>query len=290
MCCVECGHIFNYLTDMEKADLKNYYNTEYTLSNAYSQTKKMDDVRIENSIKFIDGAEPIIYVDQVLEHELDLNAFFEKIKKGLNPNSYLYIGVPDILRYEKYDFFNPYWVIMREHIHHFDKFHVELLAKKHGFKLVKSMEDSLPLMNDVMLMPNLQLLFQYDGDTNISNIPSSSLSALFSIAMYLKNSAARIQHIVDNILKDKIIYFWGASRELLFIYPFFKEFLNKKIIDNNEYKQKNLTLDGNTIHDESLLHNLEKNSVVVITATAHSKILTEKLRNEFDYKGDILKI
>jgi len=182
-------------------------------------------------------------------------------------------------------FFKPFWVIMREHIHHFDVTHMMLLAGINGFKIARTEHGHMPIMSESMRMPVLTILFEAYGKDDIANFLSVSFSELKdSIGKYVDSGVAAVERIAALLPKNKQICFWGIGREFMFINKFFSEYKNKVLVDNNSYKQT-MTVEGLKVHDESVLGSLDKDAYVIITAMAHKDVLHKKLIEEYKFGG-----
>ena len=147
--CNTCGHIYNDLTKEEIRNLNRYYKTEYKSCNANSTKKRLDDIRKDQIYEFLVDEPACIIYDQKLEHMTDADDLFRR--------DLVCIGVPDALRYYESDYFKPYWLIMREHIQHFDLHHLLYLAARHGYSMAKPYYGSMPIMSKTMIMPVLEI-------------------------------------------------------------------------------------------------------------------------------------
>jgi hypothetical protein len=282
--CIKCGHVFNYLTEIELDNLNQYYNGEYKNCNESSTTKRMDSIRKEQLSFFLNNYNSVKIVDQSLEHISNLNTAFNCDEQ------YLCIGVPDASEYSLYKFFEPYWIIMREHIQHFDSAHLVLLAELQGFEIEKILKDSMPIMSEVMQMPVLTILFKHSSSKpySIFNCKNNLFLLKNTIYDYVNTSIVKLEKAIKKIPKDKIVYFWGIGREFLFVNKFFNNFPYKILVDNNKYKQEMLTINNLKIYNEDALEDIKDNSVV-ITATAHRELLKSKLLKT-NFKGRIFDI
>ena len=283
--CNHCGHVFNSLTETELNNLNKYYNEEYKNCNENSTTKKIDNGREEQLTKFLHGYQSVHVIDLSIEHISTPHTIFENITEP-----YLSIGAPDSVRYPEYTFFNPYWIIMREHIQHFDLLHLLLLAEMHKFKLENFNLSSIPLMNKTMEIPIITVLFKrVDHEVQSQNIDKDFFILKTIIKNYIECSIYNLKESLTKIPTNKHVYFWGIGREFLFINKFLNPNINKILIDNNEYKQNNLTIGGIKIQDESLLKLADSNSILILTATAHKEVLKRKLKT-FNFKGKVYSI
>jgi len=279
--CIKCGHVFNYLTETELNNLNKYYNEEYKNCNESSTTQRLDSIRKEQLSSFLHGYESVKVIDQSLEHISNPNTVFNCDEQ------YLCIGVPDATEYASYNFFEPYWVIMREHIQHFDLPHLTLLSRIQGFEIEKILRGSMPIMSESMQMPVLTILLKHTNNKKY-NYGHDLCVLKNTIKDYINTSIVKLEKTITKIPKDKIIYFWGIGREFLFVNKFFNDFPHKILVDNNKYKQEMLTINGIKIYNEDILEGIENDSVV-IAATAHRELLRNKLL-KINFQGRIFDI
>lgn len=90
-----------------------------------------------------DNTYGVIIMDQVLEHLYHPLTLLNELKKKLEPNGLLYIGVPNVSSpaQDKPGFFFP------EHVSHFTPYTLELLTKQAGFRIVKSLAQNFGSMH-----------------------------------------------------------------------------------------------------------------------------------------------
>lgn len=80
----------------------------------------------------------IISLWHVLEHVYHLNKRIEEIKYLLEENGKLIIAVPNNMSYDA-EYYKEFWAAydLPRHLYHFDPKSMEMLMKKHGFKIEK---------------------------------------------------------------------------------------------------------------------------------------------------------
>ena len=253
-------------------------NNKFKICTGHVETLPYDD----NQFDFI-------IADQLVEHIFDLNSLFIEVKRVLNKNGLLCISVPNTPNYSDTCFFEYYWFIMREHIHHFDLDHLTILAAQHGFKLIDSHVTLSNMLSPTAKLPNLSVILQYTGDTQRNN--NSSFELKNTIGTYISKSKEKAKTTRDIIkqIGDTPIYVFGMSRELLYLYnnTALKDCNIIKLIDDTSYKQDNYTLKGRHIYDSIVLKGATE--PIIITAVAHNKILREKL-SQIEFKGQIIEL
>lgn len=245
------------------------------------------------SIPFNDKTFDLVVMDQVLEHLVDPMQAFKEAKRVLVDGGLLCLGVPDALRYSKVCFFDFFWFLMREHIQHFDIEHLKLLASKEGFELLTYSESEITMMSENMILPNLNVVFRLTGVKNKLDI-NNCFQLKKEIKRYIKDNFKKLNKkikIINNLaLSKKLLYVWGISREFLYLYK--SAGLEKcniaALIDANPYKQNMFSINGKKISDKSILNEATSDSVVVITAIAHTDTI-KNILGKVSFKGEILE-
>jgi len=355
--CNNCGHVYNELTDKEKADLITYYTEECAptnlspavsdvgdrpgscnsftveryerlfnlfsrlidkdsrildvgcsmggfldflnkrgfenlygidVSKGYVDVSKGYNIKYGNaeSIPFEDNFFDVVILDQVMEHIQDLKRAIIEVKRVLIDGGLVCIGVPDASEYDKSYFFDYFWILLREHIQHFDLEHLKILLEGEDFKLIKFIKTRSPMISEQMMFVNLNALFYLNKN-------EKNLDLRHRFKKYLRNQLEWLEihsEAVDILVESKRpVYFWGISREFLYLYA--NTELRKcnivGLIDDITFKQENFLLDGRKIMDSSILKDADPTSVLLITAFAH-KTKIKKKAIELGYKGDIL--
>lgn len=92
---------------------------------------------IENIHK--DETFDLISMWHVLEHVYELDEYFSFFQQQLSPTGKLLLALPNHLSYDA-EVFQEHWAAydVPRHIYHFNPKTLEILAHKHGFKLIKS--------------------------------------------------------------------------------------------------------------------------------------------------------
>ena len=105
------------------------------------QAEANTGVKIANHLKELESSESfqIITLWHVLEHVYELDEYFSFFKSKLKKNGKLLLALPNPKSHDA-EKFKSFWAAydVPRHIHHFTPKTIELLANKHGFKLVKT--------------------------------------------------------------------------------------------------------------------------------------------------------
>lgn len=247
------------------------------------------------SIPFEDNSFDLLVMDQVLEHLVEPRKAFQEAKRVLVDGGLFCIGVPDASRYDKTYFFDFFWFLMREHIQHFDIEHITLLAESEGFDLLGLSKSETPMMSEKMILPNLNVIFRLTGGKSKINITNECFNLTKEIRKYVANELERLNKkktVIDRLVKSKRpVYAWGIGREFLYLYESagLKQCAIVGLIDANPYKQNNCVLDGKKIMDQAILSKVTPDSVLIITAIAHTAQI-EKTLQEIHYSGEVFGI
>ena len=234
-------------------------------------------------------------MDQVLEHLTEPRRAFQEAKRVLVDGGIFCIGVPDALRYDKTYFYDFFWFLMREHIQHFDAEHITLLAESEGFELLGLSKSESPMMSEKMILPNLNMVFRLTGKSSGMKVTRNCFSLTKEIGTYVRNESKRFNKkkvIIDGLVESqRPVYAWGIGREFLYLYESvgLKQCDIVGLIDANPYKQNNCVLDGKKIKDRSILIKVAPDSVLIISAIAHTDQI-EKSLEEIGYHGEVLAI
>ena len=273
---------------------KNLYGVEPT-SHYVDEAKKNKELIIKKGfaekVPFGDEKFDFILSDQVIEHLSNPSKLFIEANRLLKQNGYLCIGAPNALLYEDNYFFDFYWFIMREHIQHFDIDHLSALAKRHGFSLVDHRESLTPMLSDKVMLPNMYILFYKNDCPQTRLIGDKPLVPVIEKYINTCNKNLKIKYNkMKSLLElDKPLYVWGMSREFLYLYEntALKDLNIIGFLDDTKFKQDHMTINGRKIESSLILK--DSHIDVLITATAHIDILSNKLK-EMNYKGNIITI
>ncbi len=269
-------------TYVEQARINNHYKIE--LGNA-------------ESLPFSDHMFDVIVMEQVLEHLVNPARAFQEARRVLKKDGVFCIGVPDASRYADFYFFDYYWLLLREHIQHFDVEHLDLIAMQEGFTMLERRQTAHAVMSERMIMPNLYAIFRVsDSVDDMKTIKPGGRKLRQHMTDYINNEKSRqsmkSRRIAELSKSRKPVYVWGIGREFLYLYEStgLKNCNIVGLIDANQFKQKSCSVNGMKIVDSGdLLRKASVDSVLVITAIAH----TDSIRNAaktLGVKGDILDL
>lgn len=118
----------------EKSKIADKNNTAAIISQAYFEE--------ENENKF-NVLFDVILLNWVLEHVLDLDKFFEKLKLYIKGGTKVFIQVPDLMYYVKNDLYLFY---IHEHIHYFTPHSISKILNRHGFNLISHKQADCPAL------------------------------------------------------------------------------------------------------------------------------------------------
>jgi len=288
------GGFLNYLSTKGVKNLAGIDPIEKYIDYA----KKNSNHNIKNgsveSIPFSDKVFDILVMDQVMEHVTSPVQAFREAKRVLVDGGLLSISVPDASRYYENYFFDFFWFLIREHIQHYDLGHLKLLAAREGFELVAFNRSDNPIVNEKMVLPNLSILFSLAGNTANSNINDDYFALKKEIKGYIDDEFKKLDKkkvIIKSLIdSQRAVYVWGIGREFLYLFESasLKKCNLSGLIDINEYKQKNFSVNSHKINDKSILKKAIADSALIISAVAY----TEQIKNtlsEIGYTGQIIE-
>jgi ubiquinone/menaquinone biosynthesis C-methylase UbiE/glycosyltransferase involved in cell wall biosynthesis len=244
-------------------------------------------------LPFTENMFKVAVIEQVLEHLVHPAKAFREAFRVLKDGGLFCIGVPDASRYAEYNFFDFYWVLLREHIQHFDIENLSLLAKREGFELVEYIRNDHAIMSSKMIMPNLCALFRKCDSSptkKYQEIPTKALHEL--LKNYAKQESSRLEdkQRVFKILAEgnRPVYVWGIGREFLYLYEAagLKKCNIAGLIDMNPSRQGS-SIDGICVGSPDQLCKAGPNATVLITAFAHTDSIRMSLK-DYGFSGDIL--
>jgi SAM-dependent methyltransferase len=289
------GGFLDYLnhkgfTHLAGVDLAEIYVERARLGNRYK-------IEIGNaeSLPFDDHTFDIIVAEQVLEHLFNPIKVFQEARRVLKNDGIFCLGVPDAARYLYFPFFDFYWLLLREHIQHFDITHLAFLGGQTGFRLLQSHETVHAIMTERMIMPNLYAVFRLtdsppkgrEADPNNFN-----LIRLFNDYIIQEDARQSVKRekLSKLIQSQQPVYVWGIGREFLYLYESagLKYCCLTGLIDSNPFKQASGTLKGMKIlNGEALLPEAVIDSVLLITAVAHTDVIRHKA-NALGFSGMVI--
>jgi SAM-dependent methyltransferase len=241
-----------------------------------------------------EGSFDVLVVEQVMEHLVEPVRAFKEAARVLKPGGILCVGVPDASRYNEFYYFDFYWILMREHIQHFNVESLSRLATQQGFELVGVQQTALPIMGASMVMPNLSVCFRYTSVVpKITSAPTSSSQNFMQKYICkelesLNKKRARIDAVVRS---ETPVYVWGIGREFLYLYEAagLKRAKIVGLIDLNPFKQQHARVDGMTVASPEILNIAGENTALFICAVAHRDKIIQSLESQA-YLGRVLDL
>lgn len=264
-----------------------------------AQKKNQYRVKLGNaeSLPFSDHAFDAIVMEQVLEHLVNPVKAFQEARRVLKNGGVFCIGVPDASRYADFYFFDFYWLLLREHIQHFDVDHLNMLAIHEGFEMLACHRTTHAVMSERMIMPNLYVVFRSTGFTdNMGKDHLNGSKLKQQMTDYLDKEKSRqlmkSRKIAELSESRRPVYAWGIGREFLYLYESagLKNCNIAGLIDGNKFKQKSCSVNGMKIVDGGdLLRQASPDSALLITAIAHFDPIKNAL-GAMGFKGEIFDL
>jgi SAM-dependent methyltransferase len=287
------GGFLNYLHDRQYHNLFGIEKTaayaDHAIANSPFSIKQGD----AEAIPFESHSFDLVLLDQVLEHLVDPSKAFEEARRVLKKGGMFCIGVPDASRYDQHYFFDYYWFLLREHIQHFDLEHLKYLGLKNGFSIQHSIQVETPMMSEKMILPNLYVIFKKSPDAMMNEDNRDNTFGLKeTLIHYLQLEEARSSEkraIIEDLRRRKTpIFAWGIGREFLYLYASLglKDCNLCGLVDLNPFKQSKCRINGLNISDQSVLNSAGPESIVLISALAHSKDIQKRL-SERQFPGSV---
>lgn len=274
----------------------NLYGVDSTSTYVHhAQERNLFTIKQGNAetLPFTDKMFDVVIIEQVLEHLVNPFKAFCEAFRVLKDGGYFCIGVPDASRYAEYYFFDFYWVLLREHIQHFDIETLSRLAKHEGFEQVEYVQNDHAIMSSKMIMPNLCALFRKNGSSLAEGNRKAPTRALQeNLKKYIKQELLRLEEkkrIFDILAADKKpVYVWGIGREFSYVYESagLKKCNIVGLIDMNPWRQ-NTSIDGIGIGSPDQILNADPNAAVLITAVAHADSIMMSLK-QLGFIGEVL--
>ena len=169
----------------------------------------------------------IISATGVMEHQIDLSKFIEKIITLLNPEGYLLIEVPDsisiLTEREDLQFKSMHDICNDEHLHHFNFSNLISFFNMHGFTLIKDRKISRGDWDDI------NIIMQYIGQKGIINKIYDKQSQVLS---NFQKQQQKVKKRLKNILRQyDNVALYGAGWHTTKVLPSYYE------MDFNKIKQ-----------------------------------------------------
>jgi len=253
------------------------------------QKFKDDNIKLASAelIPYQDKFFDIIFADQVVEHLIDPNIFFKEANRVLKENGVLCVSVPNALYYKDVNFFDFYFFLMREHVHHFDFQHLISIASKAGFVVESQTTAFTNLISSIGKLPNLTIKFRKSKDFKPELIESKLLN--LSVKEYIEDSYKELvqyKKLFKEIFeKGEEINIYGIGREFHYLWrnTLLRE-CKVNLYDDTPIKQK-MKVARNSILPLSALNLNAK--LTIIAPFAHKSFMCKKLR-DLGFRGDII--
>lgn len=290
------GGFLDYLLERGFKNLHGIDLGEDYVSQAKSKGLYQIELGAAEAIPFGDSSMDLLVIDQVMEHLMEPGKAFQEAKRVLADGGLFCVSVPDASRYEEEFFFDFFWFLLREHVQHFDIDHLQLLASREGFELVDYSRYATPMMSEKMTLPVLTAIFRI-GKENASEKEKNGKSFALKDAMdsYLRKNFQELKkkkELIGGLAESKTpVYAWGISREFLYLYETagLKNCQIAGLIDDTLYKQEKCSVGGKRIFGSALLKQASSNSVLFISAIAHTRVISQKAA-ESGFPGKILSL
>lgn len=288
------GGFLDYLSDRGFSRLSGVDMAETYVQQARAKNRYRLELGNAESLPFADQTFDAIVMEQVLEHLVNPVQAFQEARRVLKPGGVFCLGVPDASRYADFDFFDYYWLLLREHIQHFDAHHLNLLALNEGFEMLACHQTTHAVMSDRMVMPNLYVVFRAHAameDTGKSHLHNHRLQQQMLTYIHTEKSrqARRSRQIAALGASGRPVYAWGIGREFLYLHESagLKNCRLTGLVDGNKFKQGSCSVHGRPIADPGdLLPRAPADAVLMITAMAHTGALREAAP-ALGYKGEV---
>lgn len=168
----------------------------------------------------------VIQMNFVMEHIVELDEYFEKLKMYFKNGTKIFTQVPDIEYYMKNNV-DPFGA--HEHINYFTYKTLKILLEKKGFKIVDA------LYGDV---PSLLMCAEYQNDPKVEHDPSEEE------VLFKKNFVRSQSDLVDKITKvvggEKQLIIYGMGLTAFWILNYCRDVIPETLmlIDDNEFYEK----------------------------------------------------
>jgi 2-polyprenyl-3-methyl-5-hydroxy-6-metoxy-1,4-benzoquinol methylase len=290
------GGFLDYMSKKGVSRLSGVDMTEKYVEEA----KIKKNFRIEQgnaeSLPFANHTFDVVVMEQVMEHLVNPLRAFQEARRVLKKDGVFCIGVPDASRYADFYFFDYYWLLLREHIQHFDVEHLNLLAMQEGFMMLECHQTVHAVMSERMIMPNLYVIFRVcDFGDNKNKIKPNDCRLRQHMVNYIDKEKSRqlikSRKIAELSKSGNPVYAWGIGREFLYLYESagLKNCNIVGLIDMNQLKQKFCSVNGMKIVDGDVLRKSSTDSVLLITAIAHTDSIMHTSK-ALEFKGDIFDL
>ncbi|MEW6219631.1 MAG: class I SAM-dependent methyltransferase [Thermodesulfobacteriota bacterium] len=247
------------------------------------------------ALPFEDHSLDAVVLEQVLEHLAAPGQALAEARRVLRPGGILCLGVPDAAAYQEQPFFDFYWLLLREHIQHFDATAIAWLGARHGFTLLAAAHTTHAVMSPTMVMPNLYAVLRATGpaDPAAAGWPDPGRLRQKMTAYLHEQQARRQRHtamLAELARAGTPVYAWGVGRELLYLWAAGLAACRiQGLIDTSPHKQRHCTLGGRPIGGSEVLGQAAAEATLLITAVAHTGPIAQAAR-ALGFPGSILSL
>ena len=252
---------FNYLINNLDKNIKNildYGCGNKILSNFLNKIYNVDifDIDMEKNEKKYD----CVILSHVLEHIYDIQSFINLLKINIKEDGYLYIEVPNMEYYDKFNIFGPLQEISIEHINFFSKYSLSKLMVNHGFIPTQIIDDYFTINSNKYYI--IRGIFKLNRNNNSFN-------------NYLEDG---VQYINNIKIKNKKLYLYGCGQFLFKIFNYLNEnnFIINIIDDNICNLNKNIK-NINIINFEMYKNIAKDDDNILITTLNYKDIIINKI-------------
>jgi SAM-dependent methyltransferase len=242
-----------------------------------------------------DSVDVIIYL-HILEHLLNPRHVIQSAWKCLKKNGYVFIEVPNDLKYSEARVFDFFWLATIEHINHFSRRYLEILLETESFEFIKKKEILMPYNHPTLRYPSLLRVFQKKENKKRSiEKPIHHQSRLRNHIdkhlkienRYLDERCRMIQSLKDT---NTHLYIWGIGREF-FSLSTVTDVLScniQALLDINPDKQGK-SIDGLKIMPPEILNKVTANDTVLLASVFNKQQMLDYL-NDISYSGTVTLI
>lgn len=290
------GGFLGYLSQQGFGKLSGVEMTETYAAQARIKNRYRIEQGNAESLPFPNHAFDVVVMEQVLEHLANPARAFQEARRVLRNGGIFCVGIPDASRYADLYFFDFYWLLLREHIQHFDVKHLNVLAVREGFEMLEYRQTAHAVMSERMVMPNLYVIFRLSGsvETTGTTLPyDGSLKRQMEgyINQEKLRQAIKARRIAELSRSRKPVYVWGIGREFLYLYESagLKSCNIIGLIDMNHLKQSSCSVDGMNITGSGAWREASDDGVLLIAAAAHIDPIRHTAK-ALGFKGEIFDV
>jgi hypothetical protein len=138
-----------------------------------------------------------------LEHIMDLDLYFNQVKRNLEENGLMIVQVPNVLQYISLGLLNIY---AHEHIHYFNPYSLRSLIERHGFE-IKFLSNPADL--------SILCAFSNPTDKIKRYIENSVDNTIFDVCKVIENSSGPVVLYGAGLSTSGIMYNGGLSIEAM---------------------------------------------------------------------------